>query len=59
MHQIYTVRGAKTRDALQWVNAIDSTIDLVANKEMDAFGHGACLACMGKGECDRASENAT
>ncbi|MBT2658444.1 MBL fold metallo-hydrolase [Bacillus sp. ISL-18] len=37
MHQIYTVRGAKTRDALQWVSAIEKTIDLVENKEMDAL----------------------
>ncbi|TWD89616.1 alkyl sulfatase BDS1-like metallo-beta-lactamase superfamily hydrolase [Neobacillus bataviensis] len=37
MHQIYTVRGAKTRDAIQWVSAIEKTIDLVENKEMDAL----------------------
>ncbi|MEW9673566.1 alkyl/aryl-sulfatase [Ammoniphilus sp. 3BR4] len=37
MHQIYTVRGAKTRDALQWAGAIDKTIDLVAGKDMDAL----------------------
>ncbi|WP_249593879.1 alkyl/aryl-sulfatase [Peribacillus frigoritolerans] len=37
MHQIYTVRGAKTRDALAWANAIDKTIDLFANVEIDAL----------------------
>lgn len=37
MHQIYTVRGAKTRDTLQWVSAIDKTIDLFGNKEIDAL----------------------
>lgn len=42
MHQIYTVRGAKTRDTLKWVDAIDKTIDLFGNKEIDALvmAHG-------------------
>jgi alkyl sulfatase BDS1-like metallo-beta-lactamase superfamily hydrolase len=37
MHQIYTVRGAKTRDTLQWVSAIDKTIDIFGNKGIDAL----------------------
>lgn len=37
MHQIYTVRGAKTRDALQWVSAIDQTIDLYGEQEIEAL----------------------
>lgn len=37
MHQIYTVRGAKTRDALHWANCLDKTIDLVENEEIDAL----------------------
>ncbi|MFE4706358.1 alkyl/aryl-sulfatase [Peribacillus simplex] len=49
MHQIYTVRGAKTRDALKWVNAIDRTIDLVANKEMDALVMAHAWPVWGKG----------
>ncbi|ATF13305.1 alkyl/aryl-sulfatase [Brevibacillus brevis X23] len=37
MHQIYTVRGAKTRDALLWANALDKTIDLFEAEEVDAL----------------------
>jgi alkyl sulfatase BDS1-like metallo-beta-lactamase superfamily hydrolase len=37
MHQIYTVRGAKTRDALHWANSLDKTIDLFKNEEIDAL----------------------
>ncbi|MFC5587737.1 alkyl/aryl-sulfatase [Sporosarcina soli] len=37
MHQIYTVRGAKTRDTLLWVEAIDKTIELFGNEEIDAL----------------------
>lgn len=37
MHQIYTVRGAKTRDALLWANSIDKTIDLFKNEEIEAL----------------------
>ncbi|WP_088042605.1 alkyl/aryl-sulfatase [Bacillus sp. EAC] len=37
MHQIYTVRGAKTRDALHWANSLDKTIDLFENEEIDAL----------------------
>jgi len=37
MHQIYTVRGAKTRDALLWANSLDKTIDLFENEEIDAL----------------------
>ncbi|WP_165820845.1 alkyl/aryl-sulfatase [Pueribacillus theae] len=37
MHQIYTIRGAKTRDTLEWVKAIDKTIDLFGDKELDAL----------------------
>lgn len=37
MHQIYTVRGAKTRDALLWANALDKTIELYDAEEIDAL----------------------
>ncbi|UPM53397.1 alkyl/aryl-sulfatase [Gottfriedia acidiceleris] len=37
MHQIYTVRGAKTRDALLWANALDKTIDLFETEDIDAL----------------------
>ncbi|WP_176525816.1 alkyl sulfatase dimerization domain-containing protein [Bacillus sp. AFS001701] len=37
MHQIYTVRGAKTRDALHWANSLDKTIELFENEEIDAL----------------------
>ncbi|NRS15376.1 MBL fold metallo-hydrolase [Brevibacillus sp. HB1.4B] len=37
MHQIYTVRGAKTRDALLWANALDKTIDLFEAEAVDAL----------------------
>ncbi len=37
MHQIYTIRGAKTRDTLEWVKAIDKTIDRFGEKEIDAL----------------------
>ncbi|MEK4923124.1 alkyl sulfatase dimerization domain-containing protein [Cytobacillus sp. FSL R5-0569] len=37
MHQIYTIRGAKTRDTLEWVKAIDKTIELSISKEIDAL----------------------
>ncbi|MEH7073358.1 alkyl/aryl-sulfatase [Neobacillus drentensis] len=37
MHQIYTVRGAKTRDALHWANSLNKTIDLFETEEIDAL----------------------
>jgi alkyl sulfatase BDS1-like metallo-beta-lactamase superfamily hydrolase len=37
MHQIYTIRGAKTRDTLEWVKAIDKTIDIFGEKEIEAL----------------------
>ncbi|MDN3016277.1 alkyl sulfatase dimerization domain-containing protein [Paenibacillus sp. BSR1-1] len=37
MHQIYSVRGAKTRDALHWANSLDKTIDLFEHEEIDAL----------------------
>lgn len=37
MHQIYTVRGAKTRDALHWANSLDKTIHLFEQEEIDAL----------------------
>ncbi|MEK4425791.1 alkyl/aryl-sulfatase [Solibacillus sp. FSL K6-1523] len=42
MHQIYTVRGAKTRDSLLWADAIDKTIELFKDEEIDALlmAHG-------------------
>src|SRR5699024_1915615 len=42
MHQIYTVRGAKTRDTLKWIDAIDKTINLYERNNVDALlmAHG-------------------
>lgn len=37
LHNIYTLRGAKTRDALAWANAIDNVYDYIQNKEVDAL----------------------
>ncbi|WP_028595005.1 alkyl/aryl-sulfatase [Paenibacillus assamensis] len=37
MHQIYTLRGAKPRDALAWVHALDTTIDFCENVELEAL----------------------
>lgn len=37
MHQIYTVRGAKTRDALKWSDALDRTIILIDDQEIEAL----------------------
>ncbi|MGM0900271.1 MAG: alkyl/aryl-sulfatase [Bacillota bacterium] len=37
MHQIYTIRGAKTRDTLEWVKALDKTIDKFGEKEIEAL----------------------
>ncbi|WP_423798026.1 alkyl/aryl-sulfatase [Neobacillus sp. SAB-20_R2A] len=37
LHQIYAIRGAKTRDSLEWVKALDRTIDLFGEKEIDAL----------------------
>ncbi|MEH6943118.1 alkyl/aryl-sulfatase [Bacillus sp. JJ722] len=37
MNQIYAVRGAKTRDALSWTEAIDKTIDLFENEAIEAL----------------------
>lgn len=37
LHNIYTLRGAKTRDALKWVEALDQTIDLYGSEEIDVM----------------------
>ncbi|MBD8499565.1 alkyl/aryl-sulfatase [Paenibacillus arenosi] len=37
MHQIYTLRGAKPRDTLAWVNALDTTIDFCKKVELEAL----------------------
>lgn len=37
LHQIYTVRGAKTRDTLEWVKALDKTIEVFEKREIDAL----------------------
>lgn len=37
LHNIYTLRGAKTRDTLKWVEALDETIDLYGNEEIDVM----------------------
>ncbi|WP_423801913.1 alkyl/aryl-sulfatase [Neobacillus sp. SAB-20_R2A] len=37
LHNIYTLRGAKTRDTLKWVEALDETIDLYGSEEIDAM----------------------
>ncbi|MFS0553835.1 alkyl/aryl-sulfatase [Brevibacillus sp. 179-C9.3 HS] len=50
MHQIYTVRGAKTRDALAWAEALDKTIDLFKQEEIDALMMAHAWPVMGKEE---------
>ncbi|MFL0365919.1 alkyl/aryl-sulfatase [Pseudobacillus sp. 179-B 2D1 NHS] len=37
LHNIYTLRGAKTRDALKWVEALDKTVDLYGSKDIEAM----------------------
>ncbi|MEE6451609.1 alkyl sulfatase dimerization domain-containing protein [Gottfriedia acidiceleris] len=37
MHNFYTLRGAKTRDASEWVKALDDTINLVSKEEIGAL----------------------
>ncbi|WP_258276347.1 alkyl/aryl-sulfatase [Paenibacillus sp. SC116] len=37
MHQLYTLRGAKPRDASAWVNALDRTIDFCRKVEVEAL----------------------
>lgn len=37
MHNFYTLRGAKTRDASAWVKALDDTIKLFGKEEIDAL----------------------
>lgn len=37
LHNIYTLRGAKTRDTLKWVKALDETVDLFGNEDIDAM----------------------
>ncbi|MGG0175946.1 alkyl/aryl-sulfatase [Gottfriedia acidiceleris] len=37
MHNFYTLRGAKTRDASEWVKALDHTIDLFGKEEIYAM----------------------
>ncbi|MGF9909747.1 alkyl/aryl-sulfatase [Brevibacillus porteri] len=48
MHQIYTVRGAKTRDALAWANALDKTIDLLMEEEVAVLMMAHAWPVMGK-----------
>jgi alkyl sulfatase BDS1-like metallo-beta-lactamase superfamily hydrolase len=37
LHNIYTLRGAKTRDTLKWVEALEQTVDLYGNEEVDVM----------------------
>jgi len=37
MHNFYTLRGAKTRDASEWVKALDDTIKLFGKEEIEAL----------------------
>ncbi|MEW9052479.1 MAG: alkyl sulfatase dimerization domain-containing protein [Neobacillus sp.] len=53
MHQIYTIRGAKTRDTLEWVKAIDKTIHLFGKKEIDALVMAHAWPVWGKEETTR------
>ncbi len=39
MHNIYTIRGAKTRDALAWSKYINETLDTVAQVEVAFASH--------------------
>ncbi|WP_144552765.1 alkyl/aryl-sulfatase [Peribacillus simplex] len=49
LHNIYTLRGAKTRDTLKWVKALDETVDLFGNEDIDAMvtAH-TCSGAVGK-----------
>lgn len=37
LHNVYTLRGAKTRDTLKWVEALDQTIELYGNEDIDVM----------------------
>ncbi|WP_088042609.1 alkyl/aryl-sulfatase [Bacillus sp. EAC] len=37
LHNIYTLRGAKTRDALKWVVALNETIDEFGSEDIDSM----------------------
>ncbi|MBU8917029.1 MBL fold metallo-hydrolase [Bacillus sp. FJAT-29953] len=37
LHNIYTLRGAKTRDTLKWVEALDETIDLYGSEDIEVM----------------------
>lgn len=37
MHNFYTLRGAKTRDASEWVKSLDDTIKLFGKEEIDTL----------------------
>jgi len=37
MHNFYTLRGAKTRDASEWVKALDDTIKLFGKEEIETL----------------------
>jgi alkyl sulfatase BDS1-like metallo-beta-lactamase superfamily hydrolase len=39
MHNVYTLRGAKVRDALRWSNYIDESIDLFGDAEIYLASH--------------------
>jgi len=39
MHNLYTLRGAKVRDALRWSNYIDESIDLFGDAEIYLASH--------------------
>jgi alkyl sulfatase BDS1-like metallo-beta-lactamase superfamily hydrolase len=39
MHNVYTLRGAKVRDALRWSNAIDESIELFGEAEIYLASH--------------------
>ncbi len=39
MHNLYTLRGAKVRDALRWSNYIDESIDLFGDAEVYLASH--------------------
>ncbi|WP_088072084.1 alkyl/aryl-sulfatase [Gottfriedia luciferensis] len=48
MHNLYTLRGAKTRDTSDWVKALDNTIDLFGKEEIKAMATAHSWPTWGK-----------
>ncbi len=48
------IKGAKTRDTLKWVKALDETVDLFGNEDIDAMVTAHTWPIGGKGRCSGA-----